>query len=76
MSFKGYNYFAEALEQNGLDLGDGRKLCVTKWLELLNLPWHKEEREVETVEGGPGGRVEAVNWHTPSTGKRIVFEDG
>src|SRR4051812_21385138 len=79
VSFERGKSFVRALEQDGLDLGDGHKLSVTKCLELLNLPWHgnkergafpaKEERGEENAQGGSTQHVHAANWLTPSTGK-------
>lgn len=38
-----------------LDLGDGRKLLVVRWLELLGFPWHPEKKE-----GGDIGKEAAA----------------
>jgi hypothetical protein len=46
--------FVAAVERNELDLGHGCKLHVTRWLELLNFPWHQKKKE-----GGSVGSVEA-----------------
>ncbi|XP_040247201.1 uncharacterized protein [Aegilops tauschii subsp. strangulata] len=76
VSFKRGKSFVRTLEQDGLDLGDGHKLCVTKWLELLNLPWHgnkergafpakEKERGEVNVQGSSTRHVQAANWLTP-----------
>ncbi|KAL6593797.1 hypothetical protein ACP70R_048698 [Stipagrostis hirtigluma subsp. patula] len=62
-----------ALERDGLDLGDGCKLHVTRWLELLSFPWHKKEKDADSG-GASGGHADTASWSTPSTGKRIVFK--
>jgi len=67
--FSSHTDLVAALERDGLDLGDGRKLCVTKWLELLSFPWHYKEKSGGSVGGGSGSHVDAANWGTPSTGK-------
>ncbi|CAD6246967.1 unnamed protein product [Miscanthus lutarioriparius] len=72
--FNSHTDLVAALERDGLDLGDGRKLCVTKWLELLSFPWHYKEKGGGSVGGGSGSHVDTANWGTPSTGKRTVFE--
>ncbi|XP_066325822.1 nucleolin 2-like [Miscanthus floridulus] len=72
--FNSHTDLVAALERDGLDLGDSRKLCVTTWLELLSFPWHYKEKGGGSVGGGSCSHVDAANWGTPSTGKRTVFE--
>lgn len=78
MVFNSYTDSVAALEQDGLDLGDGGKLCVTKWHEVLSFPWHYKGKGGGSVGGGSGSHVDAANWGTPSAGispnqKVVIF---